>query len=73
MPKDNLKPCPFCLSDFVSVETLLGLAYVRCGECGAHGPSFVMKHKHDGRWATDVACDAWNKPIRDTKETDGTR
>lgn len=59
----TLRPCPFCHSTDVSVETSFAVTRVECGRCGAMGPSFEQCRKHGPRgqaWASDAAARAWN-------------
>lgn len=39
-----LKDCPICKDGRAEVTSLPGLAYVRCDQCGAHGPAFYKGH-----------------------------
>ena len=53
--------CRYCGSDDVNNEKLMGHYYqVTCNSCGATGPSFDVKKKHNGLWANEASCKAWN-------------
>lgn len=51
----EIKPCPFCGSDYLSVPEWSNKSYVRCGKCHAHGP--------DGK-DEENAIERWNSALR---------
>lgn len=55
---DDLKPCPFCGSEDVSVDTMLATGYVRCKTCQAFGPTVCSKTNKE---AVEEAIKLWNK------------
>lgn len=55
-----LKDCPHCGSTDVTLTRLFRWAYVSCETCHAQTEWLSMRHKHNGKWATDVAVKKWN-------------
>lgn len=61
---DDLKPCPFCGSEDVSVDTMLTTGYVRCKTCQAFGPTVCSETNEE---AVEEAIKLWNKRTDDNE------
>ena len=61
MAEEKLKPCPFCGSDNLGYQPVLG-GYVHCPICRTAGPSPV---------AGESAVEMWNKASRLEKKHEG--
>lgn len=46
----EIKPCPFCGSDYLSAPEWSNKSYVRCGKCHAHGPDGKDREEAIERW-----------------------
>ena len=46
----QIKPCPFCGSDDLSVPEWSNKSYVQCGKCHAHGPDGKDREEAIERW-----------------------
>ena len=47
---EQIKPCPFCGSDDLSVLGSINKSYVRCGKCYAYGPDGKDNEEAIERW-----------------------
>lgn len=54
MPPDDLKQCPFCRSDDLTIELqpITGREYVSCERCGAEGPKETSETRAVSKWNT---------------------
>lgn len=61
---DKLKPCPFCGSEALKVDTgYYGAKWVECQECFIDGPSITANPIGSREIKDQEAIDAWNSRV----------
>ena len=57
----DLRPCPFCGGNDVSLSFNVGSTFVECEDCGACGPNDSIDETGDGA----LAARGWNSAPRE--------